>query len=134
MYAIVDIKGKQFKVEKGQTLDIPKVDNKVGTKIEFDKVLLTSNNGDISTNSSMKIIAKVLSHEVDDKILVFKFKRRKGYQKKNGHKQQYTKIKIEDLKKAAAKKTATKKTAAKKTATKKTATKKTATKKTATTK
>ena len=126
MYAIVDIKGKQFKVEKGQTLDIPKVDNKVGTKIEFDKVLLTSNNGDISTNSSMKIIAKVLSQEVDDKILVFKFKRRKGYQKKNGHKQQYTKIKIEDLKKAAAKKTAAKKTATKKTAAKKTATKKTA--------
>ena len=126
MYAIVDIKGKQFKVEKGQTLNIPKVDNKVGTKIEFDKVLLTSNNGDISTNSSMKIIAKVLSHEVDDKILVFKFKRRKGYQKKNGHKQQYTKIKIEDLKKAAAKKTAAKKTVTKKAAAKKTSTKKTA--------
>ena len=96
MYAIVDIKGKQFKVEKGQTLDIPKVADKVGSKIEFDKVLLTSNDGDISTNSSTKIIAKVLSHEVSDKVLVFKFKRRKGYQKKNGHKQQYTRIKIED--------------------------------------
>ena len=82
MYAIVDIKGKQFKVEKGQTLDIPKVADKVGSKIEFDKVLLTSNDGDISTNSPMKIIAKVLSHEVSDKILVFKFKRRKGYQKR----------------------------------------------------
>ena len=121
MYAIVDIKGKQFKVEKGQTLDIPKIDDKVGSKIEFDKILLTSNNGDISTNSSMKIIAKVLSHERSDKILVFKFKRRKGHQKKNGHKQQYTKIKIEDLKKTAAKKVAAKKTATKKVAAKKTA-------------
>ena len=125
MYAIVDIKGKQFKVEKGQTLDIPKVADKVGSKIEFDIVLLTSNNGDITTNSPMKIIAKVLSHEVSDKILVFKFKRRKGYQKKNGHKQQYTKIKIEDLKKATAKKPTAKKATAKKTTAKKTTAKKT---------
>ena len=51
MYAIVDIKGKQFKVEKGQTLDIPKVADKVGSKIEFDKVLLTSNNGNISNST-----------------------------------------------------------------------------------
>ena len=119
MYAIVDIKGKQFKVEKGQTLEIPKIGNKIGSKIEFDKVLLTSDNGEISTNSSAKVIAKVLSHEISDKVIVFKFKRRKGHQKKNGHKQQYTKIEIQDLK-AAAKKTTAKKTTAKKTTAKKT--------------
>ena len=114
MYAIVDIKGKQFKVEKDQTLEIPKINDEVGSKIEFNKILLTNDNGKISTNSSMKIIAKVLSHEVDDKVIVFKFKRRKGYQKKNGHKQQYTKIKIQDLKAASSKKTSPKKTEAKK--------------------
>ena len=117
MYAIVDIKGKQFKVEKNQTIDVPKLNEKIGSKIEFDNVLLTSDNGKISTKTSMRVIAKVVSHEIADKVVVFKMKRRKGHQKKNGHKQQFTTIKIQDLK--TAKKTATKKTATKKTATKK---------------
>tara|TARA_B100000965_G_scaffold339465_1_gene307136 strand:+ start:1391 stop:1789 length:399 start_codon:yes stop_codon:yes gene_type:complete len=112
MYAIVDIKGKQFKVEKDQTVDVPKLNEKVGSKIEFDNVLLTNDNGKVSTKTSMKVVAKVVSHEVGDKVIVFKMKRRKGYQKKNGHKQQFTTIKIQDLK--TAKKTATKKTTAKK--------------------
>ena len=116
MYAIIDIKGKQFKVEKGLELSIPKIDSKIGSKIEFDKPMFVNDNGKISTKSSLKVIAKVLSHEFDKKIIVFKQKRRKGYQKKNGHKQAYTKILIQDLKSAAAKKTA-KKTVAKKTAT-----------------
>ena len=118
MYAIVDIKGKQFKVEKDQTLEIPKIDDKVGSKVEFDKILLTNDNGKISTNSSLKVVAKVLSHEIGDKVVVFKFKRRKGHQKKNGHKQQYTKIKIQDLK-GATKKTTTKKATTKRVETKK---------------
>ena len=118
MYAIVDIKGKQFKVEKNLELNIPKIDGKVGSKIEFDKTLLVNNKGKISINPSIKVIAKILSHELDKKIIVFKQKRRKGYQKKNGHKQAYTKIMIQDLKVA----TKIKKTAAAKTVTKKTAT------------
>ena len=118
MYAIVDIKGKQFKVEKDQTLEIPKIDDKVGSKVEFDKILLTNDNGKISTNSSLKVVAKVLSHEIGDKVVVFKFKRRKGHQKKNGHKQQYTKIKIQDLK-GTTKKATTKKATTKKVETKK---------------
>ena len=117
MYAIVDIKGKQFKVEKNQTIDVPKLNEKVGSKIEFDNVLLTSDNGKISTKTSMKIIAKVISHEIANKVVVFKMKRRKGHQKKNGHKQPFTTIEIQDLK--TAKKTTTKKTTAKKTTTKK---------------
>mgnify|MGYP001301868735 CR=1 FL=1 len=121
MYAIVDIKGKQFRVEKDQTLAIPKLNEKVGSKIEFDKVLLTNDNGNISTSSSTKIVAKVVSHDISDKVVVFKMKRRKGYQKKNGHKQQYTTIKVESLK--ANKKTTAKKTTAKKTIAKKTAVK-----------
>ena len=117
MYAIIDIKGKQFKVEKGLELSIPKIDNKIGSKIEFDKPTFVNDNGNISTKSSVKVIAKVLSHEFDKKIIVFKQKRRKGYQKKNGHKQAYTKILIQDLKSTSAKKTTSKKTEAKKTAT-----------------
>ena len=118
MYAIVDIKGKQFKVEKDQELLVPKINKEIGSKIEFDKILLTNDDGEISTKSSLKITAEVLSHEKGDKVLVFKMKRRKGYQKKNGHKQNYTKIKIQNLgsvtKKVAPKKTTVKKTTAKK--------------------
>jgi len=117
MYAIIDIKGKQFKVEKNLELSVPKLEGKVGSKVEFDKTLLVNNKGEISTNSSVKVTAKILSHELDKKIIVFKQKRRKGYQKKNGHKQAYTKIMVQDLKAA----TKTKKTTATKTATKKTA-------------
>jgi len=119
MYAIVDIKGKQFKVEKDQTLSVPKIDGKIGSKIEFDKVLFTSDKGKIETNASVKVVAEVLSHERENKVVVFKFKRRKGHQKKNGHKQQYTKIKIKDLK-AATKKAVAKKAVAKKAVAKKT--------------
>jgi len=118
MYAIIDIKGKQFKVEKNLELNVPKLEGKVGSKVEFDKTLLVNNKGEISTNSSVKVTVKILSHELDKKIIVFKQKRRKGYQKKNGHKQAYTKIMVQDLKAA----TKTKKTAAAKTATKKTTT------------
>ena len=118
MYAIVDIKGKQFRVEKDQTIEIPKINDKVGSTVEFDKVLLTNDNGKIATKSSLKVIAKVVSHEIADKVVVFKMKRRKGYQKKNGHKQQYTMIQIKDLKDS--KKTAVKKTTAKKPVQKKT--------------
>jgi len=118
MYAIVDIKGKQFKVEKDQELLVPKINKEIGSKIEFDKILLTNDDGEISTKSSLKITAEVLSHEKGDKVLVFKMKRRKGYQKKNGHKQNYTKIKIQNLG-SATKKVAPKKTTAKKTTTKK---------------
>ena len=118
MYAIIDIKGKQFKVEKNLELNVPKIDGKIGSKVEFDKTLLVNNKGELSTNSSIKVTAKILSHELDKKIIVFKQKRRKGYQKKNGHKQAYTKIVIQDLKSAA--KTTKKKTAAKKTTASKT--------------
>ena len=119
MYAIIDIKGKQFKVEKDLELSVPKIDGKVGSKVEFDKILLVNNKGKISTNSSVKVVAKILSHELDKKIIVFKQKRRKGYQKKNGHRQAYTKIMIQNLKEAT-KTTAKKSAVAKKTTASKT--------------
>lgn len=106
MYAIVDIKGKQFKVEKNQTINVPKLNEKVGSKVEFDNVLLSNDKGKLSTKSTLKVIAEIVSHDKEDKVVVFKMKRRKGHQKKNGHKQQFTTIQIKDLK--AAKKTAAK--------------------------
>tara|TARA_B100000683_G_scaffold235675_1_gene239645 strand:+ start:496 stop:861 length:366 start_codon:yes stop_codon:yes gene_type:complete len=109
MYAIVDIKGKQFKVEKNQTIDVPKLNEKVGSKVEFDNVLLSNDKGKLSTNSSLKVIAKVVSHNLDNKVIVFKMKRRKGHQKKNGHKQHFTTIEIKDLKSVNKAETKTKK-------------------------
>ena len=97
MYAIVDIKGKQFKVEKNQEIEVPKINEKIGSKIEFDKILLLNENGKITTNSSIKIIAKILSHEVSDKIKVFKMKRRKDYRRTQGHRQKYTEVLIEAI-------------------------------------
>ena len=145
MYAIVEIAGQQFKVEKDQQIYVHRLENKEGSKVEFDNVLLIDNDGKIKVGapaiSGAKVTAKVVSHLKGDKVVVFKKKRRKGYRVKNGHRQALTEIliqKIED--KAAAKKTSAKKAepkeetkakpAAKKTAAKKPAAKKTTTKKT----
>ena len=151
MYAIVEIAGQQFKVEKDQQVFVHRLENKEGSKVEFDKVLLIDNDGKIKVGapaiSGAKVTAKVVSHLKGDKVVVFKKKRRKGYRVKNGHRQALTEILIQKIEeKAAAKKApvkkaepkaetkakpAAKKTAAKKTAAKKTTTKKTTAKKTA---
>ena len=151
MYAIVDIAGQQFKVEKDQQVYVHRLENKEGSKVEFDNVLLIDNDGKIKVGapaiSGAKVTAKVVSHLKGDKVVVFKKKRRKGYRVKNGHRQSLTEILIQKIEeKAAAKKApvkkaepkaetkakpAAKKTAAKKTAAKKTTTKKTTAKKTA---
>lgn len=99
MYAIVEIAGQQFKVEKDQTIFVHRMNqNKPGDKVDFDQVFLLDNNGDIKvgapTVEGAKVTAEVLEHLKGDKVLVFKKKRRKGYQKQNGHRQQFTKIKI----------------------------------------
>ena len=151
MYAIVEIAGQQFKVEKDQQIYVHRLENKEGSKVEFDNVLLIDNDGKIKVGapaiSGAKVTAKVVSHLKGDKVVVFKKKRRKGYRVKNGHRQALTEILIQKIEeKAAAKKTsakkaepkeetkakpAAKKTAAKKPAAKKTTTKKTTAKKTA---
>ena len=151
MYAIVEIAGQQFKVEKDQQVYVHRLENKEGSKVEFDNVLLIDNDGKIKVGapaiSGAKVTAKVVSHLKGDKVVVFKKKRRKGYRVKNGHRQALTEILIQKIeektaaKKAPAKKAepkaetkakpAAKKTAAKKPATKKTKTKKTIAKKTA---
>ena len=136
MYALVDYSGNQILIKEGEKTRIPFTDKKVGTKIVFDNVLFIDDGKDKKVGqpyiNSFSINAKIVSHEKDKKIIVFKKKRRKGYQKKNGHRQNYTLIQVDSISaKTAAKKTTTKKTTTKKTTTKKTTTKKTAAKKTA---
>jgi len=100
MYAIVEIAGKQYKVEEKKFLYVDKLDAKIDSKIDFDKVLLVDN-GSIAVGTpsvkGAKVSAKVLDQVRGDKVIVFKKKRRKGYQKSNGHKQEYTKILVEKI-------------------------------------
>ena len=122
MYAIVDYRGNQILLKEGTKTRIPYTKEcKVGSVIKFENVLFYDDGKKKHSGSpfikNINFEGKVLSHERDSKVIVFKQKRRKGYQKKNGHKQAYTKILIQDLKSTAAKKPASKKPVAKKTAT-----------------
>ena len=110
MYAIVDIAGQQFKVEKDQKLFVHRLEVEEGKKVSFDKVLLIDTGSKVAVGDPVvkgaSVDAKVISHMKGDKVLVFKKKRRKGYQKLNGHRQYLTQIQIETIseKGAAAKK------------------------------
>jgi large subunit ribosomal protein L21 len=114
MYAIVEIAGQQFKVEKDQQIFVHRLDNEEGSKVEFDKVLLIDNGGKVNVGapaiSGAKVTAKVLGHMKGDKVVVFKKKRRKGYKVKNGHRQSFSQIEIQSIveKGATAKKAAPK--------------------------
>ncbi|MFL2990477.1 MAG: 50S ribosomal protein L21 [Cytophagales bacterium] len=102
MYAIVDISGKQFKVEKDKFIYTDKIVPKSGKKVEFNNVLLISDNGKVKIGKPMvkgsKVTGEVLDQLKDDKVIVFKKKRRKGYKVKNGHRQELTKILIKEIK------------------------------------
>ena len=100
MFAIVTIAGQQFKVEEGQEIFVHRLEAKEGDKLAFDQVLLLDKDGAVSVGTptlDAKVNASVLDHVKGDKVIVFKKKRRKGYQVKNGHRQQFTKIKIESI-------------------------------------
>ena len=102
MYAIVEIAGQQFKVQKDQKVFVHRLSAETGSKVVFDKVLLIENGGKISIGApaieGAKVTAEVLDHVKGDKVIVFKKKRRKGYQKSNGHRQQFTALNIKDIK------------------------------------
>jgi large subunit ribosomal protein L21 len=114
MYAIVEIAGQQFKVSKDLKVYVNRLTNEEGSKVSFDKVLLLDDNGNVTLGApaieGASVEAKVLQHLKGDKVIVFKKKRRKGYKKRNGHRQYLTQIVIEGItpaggtKKAAAKK------------------------------
>ncbi len=101
MYAIVEIAGQQLKVEKDAKLYVNKMEADVDSKVDFDKVLLVDNDGAVKVGQPVvdgaKVSAKVLAHVKGDKVIVFKKKRRKGYKVKNGHRQQFTQIQIENI-------------------------------------
>ncbi|AGA78040.1 50S ribosomal protein L21 [Echinicola vietnamensis] len=101
MYAIVNIAGKQFKVTKDQYVYAPKMQGDIDASVEFDEVLLADDNGTVSVGAPVlegaKVTGKILDHVKGDKVIVFKKKRRKGYKKKNGHRQEFTKLLIENI-------------------------------------
>lgn len=102
MYAIVEIAGQQFKVEKESKIFVNRLANAEGETLDFDKVLLVDDNNDVKigkpTVDGAKVSAKVLNHLKGDKVIVFKKKRRKGYKVKNGFRPYLTEIQIEDIK------------------------------------
>ncbi len=101
MYAIVDIAGQQFKVEKGKKMYVHRLNAEEGAQIEFSKIMLADDNGKVIVGKpyveGAKITAKVLKHLKGDKVLVFKKKRRNGYQKLNGHRQLFSQIEIQQI-------------------------------------
>ncbi|MFP4042089.1 MAG: 50S ribosomal protein L21 [Bacteroidales bacterium] len=101
MYAIVDIAGFQYKVQKDDKLYVSRLEGEEGSEVEFDKVLLVDNEGIVAvgkpTVDGAKVSAKILSHAKDDKKIIFKKKRRKGHQKKRGHRQPLTQIQVENI-------------------------------------
>ena len=136
MYALIEFAGKQFRIEEGSSIKVPYVDGKVGTKVTIDKVLYLDDGKNKTVGTPLvlgvKIDGEITSHGRERKVVVFKFKRRKGYQKKNTHRQEYSMLKVGKLgkvKKSPSKKSETKATATK-TAPKKAAPKKSAAEKT----
>ena len=100
MFAIVTIAGQQFKVEEGQEIYVHRLGANEGDEVSFDQVLLTDNDGDVNFGAPTtggSISATVLEHVKGDKVIVFKKKRRKGYRVKNGHRQSFTKIKVNSI-------------------------------------
>lgn len=103
MFAIVTIAGQQFKVEEGQEIFVHQLEAEEGDAITFDHVLMIDNNGNGNITlgtpvlDAAKVNATVLGHQKGDKVIIFKKKRRKGYKLKKGHRQRFTKIKIDSI-------------------------------------
>ncbi|MCI0448765.1 MAG: 50S ribosomal protein L21 [Chlorobi bacterium] len=102
MFAIVNIKGKQYRVSENDRIFVPKLKEEAGAKVTFGDVLMYSKDDKSfkvgEPNLSMKVDATVLGHVKDDKVIVFKKKKRKGYKRTKGHRQQYTEIEINSIK------------------------------------
>ncbi|AHG90874.1 50S ribosomal protein L21 [Gemmatirosa kalamazoonensis] len=100
-YAIFRSGGKQFRAEPGKTLRIPSLQGEAGTTVEFSDVLLGSDGDNVRlgvpTLSGAKVTGEIVKHGLGDKIVVFKFKRRKNYARKQGHRQGYTEVRIKDI-------------------------------------
>jgi large subunit ribosomal protein L21 len=98
MFAIVNIAGQQFKVKKDDELFVHRLEGNAGDKVEFSEILMMSDGGNITVGAqSKKVQAEIIDHLKGDKVIIFKKNRRKGFQKKNGHRQSLTKIKINTI-------------------------------------
>jgi large subunit ribosomal protein L21 len=101
MFAIVSIAGQQFKIEEGQQIFVHRLAANEGDSVSFDEVHLIDNDGKVRIGEpnikGVSVKASVLAHVKGDKVIIFHKKRRKGYRKKNGHRQSFTKIKIESI-------------------------------------
>jgi len=101
MYAVIQTGGKQYKATPGEELRVEKLDGKVGDEVYFDDVLLVSKEDEVTVGSPVlenaRVVAKITRHGRGPKIVVFKYKRRKGYRKKQGHRQDFTGIKITEI-------------------------------------
>ena len=113
MYALIDFAGKQFRIEEGGSIKVPYIGGKVGNKVIIDKILYLDDGKTITVGTPLvtgiKIDGEITSHGKGKKVVVFKFKRRKGYQKKNTHRQEYSMLKIGKLGKVTDSKAVTKK-------------------------
>ncbi len=98
MFAVVDILGQQFKVAENTKYYVPRLKDDIDSEVTFDSVLVLSDDKNVKIGNpsvkGAKVTAKVLEHLKDDKVIIFKKKRRKGYQKKQGHRQELTRIEI----------------------------------------
>jgi large subunit ribosomal protein L21 len=101
MYAVVKIKGQQYRVEPGHTLQVPLLEDEVGSDVTFDEVLLLSDGDDLKvgnpTVAGASVAAEVVRHGRSRKVIVFKYKRRKNYRRKKGHRQPFTEVNIKDI-------------------------------------
>ena len=112
MFAIINIAGKQFRVQEGDQIKVPQLSTEAGKSLVFDKVLLTNEGGKVELGSPLvsntSVSATVVDHGRDRKIRIFKKKRRKGYKRKNGHRQGFSLVKIDSISTGGAKKTSNK--------------------------
>lgn len=101
MYAVIQTGGKQYRVEKGDILDVELLGKEAEEKVAFDKVLLISDNGNVKIGKpyveNAKVEAKVLENIKDKKVVIYKFKHKTGYRRRQGHRQRYSRIQIEDI-------------------------------------
>lgn len=101
MYVIVEIQGQQFKAEAGKKLYVHRIEAERGASVEFANVLLVDNNGELKIGApaveGAKVVCEVLSHLKGEKVIVFKKKRRKGYKKRNGHRQSFTQVLVKEI-------------------------------------
>ncbi len=108
MYSIIEISGKQYRVSEGETIKVSTQDWKVGDTVKLNQVLLTDSGENISFGTPIvagaSVTIEIMEHNREKKLLIYKKKRRKGYQRKNGHRQGYTLLKINNLKMASTKK------------------------------